>query len=447
MNEMTRMSEGHPAVTADRIPVAAYVSREYVELEKERFWPRVWQMACREEEIPNAGDFYTYDIADDSISVVRKQDGSIVAYHNVCPHRGRRLTEGCGRMGKFHCKYHGWQWNLEGKPTEVVDRHDWGSVLQDDEITLISVKVARWSGWVFINMDPDSESFEDFLGEAKEILDPFEIGEMRYVWRKRVIMPCNWKVAQEAFMEGYHVQTTHRQLLPYHDDLTFSRAHGKHALFGYAPTALFGLPSPRISDQSGDVRKGLYEFNREIWNTLRATSTDEMLSAGKRLMELPETATPFEVYGAFAQFHAEEAAKAGRPFPPITGEQLMRAGTDWNIFPNMVFLQQPTNVLSYRSRPYGDEPDKCIFEVNVLERFAPGQEPKVEVEDGGDGSNGKWRDLDWGLILEQDFQNMEEVQKGMKSRVFKEARPNPVQEIQISNFHRVYHEYIGKGME
>jgi len=438
MNEMSRIGDCN-AVTADRVPVEAYISADYVRLEKERLWPRVWQMACREEEIPKPGDFYTYDIADDSIAVVRKQDGSIAAYHNVCPHRGRRLTGGCGRMGKFHCKYHGWQWNLDGQPLEVVDRHDWDA-LPDEEIVLQQVKVALWGGWVFINMDPDSESLEEFLGEAKTLLDPFEIDRMRYAWRKRIVMPCNWKTAQEAFMEGYHVQTTHRQLLAYQDDYTYSKAFGKHAMFGYAPTALFGLPSPRISDQSGDIRKGLYEFNKEIWDTLKATTTDEMLAAGRRLMELPETATPFEVYAAFAQFHREEAAKNERPFPDISGEQLMAAGTDWNIFPNMVFLQQPTNVLAYRSRPNGDDPDSCIFEIYVLERFAPGQEPKLEVDDGGDD----WRKVQWGLILEQDFQNMQEVQKGMKSRALKVVRPNPVQEVEISNFHRVYHAYMAK---
>jgi len=373
---------------------------------------------------------------------VRKLDGTIAAYHNVCPHRGRRLTAGCGRMGKFHCKYHGWQWNLDGKPTEIVDRKDWGDALQDADVTLQPVKAASWGGWVFINMDPASESLADFLGEAKTRLDPFEMNKMRYVWRKRVIMPCNWKTAQEAFMEGYHVQTTHRQLLAYHEDYTFSAAVGRHAYFGYAPTTLFGLPSPRISDQTGDIRKGLYEFNREIWDTLKATTTEEMLAAGRRLLDLPENIGPFEAYGAFAQFHREEAAKAGRPFPDITVEQLMAAGTDWNIFPNMVFLQQPTNVLSYRSRPYGDDPHKCIFEVNVMERFAAGEEPKdVTVEDGGDD----WRKLDWGLILAQDFQNMEDVQLGMKSRAFQVARPNPVQEVEISNFHRVYHAFIGHG--
>lgn len=436
MNEMTKFAQSGP-VRPDYVPAEAYISPDYVRLEKERLWPRVWQMVCREEEIASPGEYYTYEIADESISVVRKPDGGIAAYYNVCPHRGRRLTSGCGRMGKFHCKYHGWQWNLDGEPTEVVDRHDWGDCLQDADIRLSPVQVDSWGGWVFINMDPNSESLADFLGEAKARLDPFEFDKMRYRWRKQITLPCNWKVALEAFDEGYHVQTTHRQLLARFDDLTYSQAVGKHGMFGYAPTALFGLPSPRLGEPTGDIREGLHRFNVEIWETLNATATEEMLAAGERLMELPETATPFEVYAAFAQFHREESAKNGTPWPEITVEQLMAAGTDWHIFPNMVFLQQPTNLLGYRARPNGDDPDSCIFEIYVLERFPDGKAPKVDVELGGD-----WRTVEWGLILAQDFQNMGEVQKGMKSRGFRGARPSPVQERAISNFHATLHHYL-----
>jgi hypothetical protein len=178
-------------------------------------------------------------------------------------------------------------------------------------------------------------------------------------------------------------------------------------------------------------------FNQVIWDQLKATATEEMLAAGKRLMELPEDADPLTVYTAFAQFHREESAKNNRPWPNITPEALMAAGTDWHIFPNLVFLHQPTNVLFYRARPNGDDPDSCIFEINVMERFAEGTEPGADVEIGLD-----WKSVDWGLILEQDFQNMGEIQKGMKSQGFRGARPNPVQERIISNFHRVLHHYL-----
>lgn len=425
-------------VRADFVPAAAYISREYVELEKVRLWPRVWQMTCREEEIPDPGNFYTYEIADESITIVRKTNGDIAAYYNVCPHRGRRLTSGCGKMGRFHCKYHGWKWTLDGKPLDVVDQKDWGDLLPDDDVALTPVRVGLWGGWVFITMNPDSEPLNEYLEPAKTYLDPYEMDKMRYAWRKQIVMPCNWKVALEAFNEGYHVQTTHRQLIAYMDDRTYSAAMGKHGMFGYAPTAMFGLPSPRLDEKAGDIRHGLYQFNRQVWEELAATTTTEMLRAAQRLAEeLPEDADPLTVYTEFGQFHREEAAKNNRPFPEISGEALMAAGTDWHLFPNFVMLQQPTNVLFYRTRPNGDDPDSCIFEVNVIERFAEGAEPSIEVAHGAD-----WQQVDWGLILYQDFQNMGEVQKGMKSRGFRGARTNPVQELPVSNFHRTLHHFL-----
>ena len=95
MNSLTRAPAGEGPVRDDYVPAADYISREFLELEKRQLWPRVWQMACREEEIPNVGDYYTYDILDDSLVVVRTGAQSFAAYHNVCPHRGRRLTAGC----------------------------------------------------------------------------------------------------------------------------------------------------------------------------------------------------------------------------------------------------------------------------------------------------------------------------------------------------------------
>ena len=429
-------------VRIDFVPAAGYISPEHARLEKERLWPRVWQMACREEEIPNPGDYYTYNIADESIAVVRTETGDIAAYYNVCPHRGRRLTTGCGKMGRFHCKYHGWKWSLDGKPLDVIDRQDWGDLLQDPDITLQAVKVGRWGGWVFINMDPESESLDQYLAPAKPFLDPFEFEKMRYRWRRQITLPANWKVALEAFNEGYHVQTTHRQLLVAFDDMTYSAAYGPHGMFGYEPTRLTGLPSPRIADEEtrakASMRDGFAWFVRNIWETLDATATTAMVRAVDRMKEaLPQDAPMMDVFGTYARFHREEADKDGTPWPYITIEQMMAAGTDWHIFPNMVFLQQPTNLLGYRARPNGDDPDSCIFEIYVLERFAPGQEPKVEIETATD-----WTQVDWGLILAQDFQNMGEIQQGMKSRGFKGARPSPVQERAISNFHQTLHHYL-----
>ena len=89
------MSDYSPdEVRDDYVPKADFLDRRFHELEKEHLWPRVWQIACREDEVPNAGDYIVYDIADDSIIVARGGDGALRAFHNVCPHRGTQLAEG-----------------------------------------------------------------------------------------------------------------------------------------------------------------------------------------------------------------------------------------------------------------------------------------------------------------------------------------------------------------
>ncbi|MCJ2181003.1 Rieske 2Fe-2S domain-containing protein, partial [Novosphingobium album (ex Hu et al. 2023)] len=73
-------------------PVEAFLSKDYLEAEKKLLWPKVWQMVERVEDLPNPGDWMTYNVADESVIVLRKDDGLFKAFHNVCPHRGRQLV-------------------------------------------------------------------------------------------------------------------------------------------------------------------------------------------------------------------------------------------------------------------------------------------------------------------------------------------------------------------
>src|SRR3546814_1195377 len=140
-------------------------------------------MACREEEIPNVGDFYTYDIVDQSIIVIRVAPDEIKAYYNVCPHRGRTITEVCGHAARLFCKYHGWSWKLDGTIAKVVDRHEWpAESLTDDDLDLVPAKLGRWTGWVYINLDPDSISLEEHPSPAKAYRATSDIGGLNYNW-------------------------------------------------------------------------------------------------------------------------------------------------------------------------------------------------------------------------------------------------------------------------
>jgi hypothetical protein len=79
------------------IPIERYLSREWHDLEVRKVWKKTWQVACREEDIPNPGDYIVYDIVDDSVLVARMPDGSIKAYINACLHRGTELCVGQGQ--------------------------------------------------------------------------------------------------------------------------------------------------------------------------------------------------------------------------------------------------------------------------------------------------------------------------------------------------------------
>ena len=101
----------------------------------------------------------------------------------------------------------------------------------------------------------------------------------------------------------------------------------------------------------------------------------------------------------------------------------------------------PLGLLGYRARPVGNNPDQCIFDVYSLQRYPEGKEPVVEHQWTNDLTD---KDF-WGLVLSQDYENVEQVQKGMKSKGFKGAKPNPKQEVPVLNFHRALRAFIDKG--
>jgi len=423
------------------VPTEAYLSADYAKTERDKLWRKVWQVACRAEEIEQIGDFVTYDILDDSVVIVRTDAETIAAYHNVCPHRGRRLVDGgCGHARSFKCGFHGWSWGIDGKNLGVVRKAGYGDSLSADDIRLHDVKVDTWGGWVFVNLDPGCVPLTEYLGEVAPLLDPFEMVKMRYNWRQWLRFPCNWKVAIEAFNEGYHVLGTHPQIAVYSDKPTWSRSLGIHGNFGSASREGVGGATAGAAG-APDMRIGLAVSLTQIWEEVKATTTQSMVDIARNLVnELPEGTPAHEVHLHFMKRVIEEDARNGITWPMLDPAHVADAGTDVHIFPNTVIIFGPTFALCYRARPDGYDPDSCIFEVYTLERFAPGTEPKPD--------NLFKPDLDlasWPKVLLQDFSNMGQVQKGMKSMAFGMARPHPIEEEAVVNFHRVLESYMGSG--
>ena len=429
------------------LPLEAYVSQDYARAERDKLWRKVWLQAGRVEDMPEVGDFLTFNILDDSVLITRAGESNIRAFHNVCSHRGRQLVDipdgrrnARGHTKQFTCGYHGWRYDLDGRNSHVIHREDWQGALADDCTGLTPVKVDTWGGWIWICLAADAEPLRDYLEPAASMLDPFELQNMRCRWRKWCIFNCNWKVALEAFAETYHVQTTHPELNKFGQFRGWAKAHGRHSNIGYdAPKEMDKNQQAKLRIGSGaDARRSTAEMQTYIWEKANTNTTQTLVDAALRLEdELPEGTPSDQVLRHWlASAQAYDEAR-GVTWPSVDPEHVGRSGTAWQIFPNFQIGHSVNNMLCYSARPYGYDPDRCYFEAAVYELYPKGEEPATEWEYCPPTAKA------WCYVLSQDFSNMAAVQRGMKSLAFRGARPNPYMERSIANLHRNLAEYMG----
>ncbi|MEU0538573.1 aromatic ring-hydroxylating dioxygenase subunit alpha [Nocardia sp. NPDC005978] len=437
-----------PLATPKQIGVEAYISPEYARAEGDKLWAKIWQQVCRVEEIAKVGDYLTYEIMADSIIVVRTAPDTIRAYHNVCAHRGRRLVDtppgahdARGAARQFVCGFHGWRYDLEGRNTFAAEREDWTCGLTERNDGLARVQVDTWGGWVFINMDPECEPLRDYLEPAASLLEHFELENMRYRWRRWLTFDCNWKVAFEAFMETYHVPYTHPEFMNFGQFLGWARAQGKHSNIGYdAPKGMEENQAKVRLGSGPDARLATAELQNFTWENANTNTTRTLVDVANRLVdEVPEGTPAPEVLRYWLDTARAEDEARGVIWPKIDPAVVARAGTAWQIFPNFQIGHALNNMLCYRFRPYGQDPDKCVFEAAVFELFPLGEEPETEWEYTPVGDPG------WRTVLPQDFDNMAAVQQGMKSRGFSGPKPNPYRERSVVNLHHNLATYMGTG--
>jgi len=447
MNDISKVVEtAEDLVEPVTYGVEAYISEDYARAERDKLWRKVWQQAGRLEEIPEVGNFLTYDIMDDSIIVVRTAPDTIKAYYNVCSHRGRRLVDtppgqknATGDRTKFICGFHGWTYDLAGKCTYILEKDDWQGVLNDDRTRLGEVKVDTWGGWIWVNFDPDCGPLSEFLDRAATMLDPFELQNMRPRWRKWIVFDCNWKVAMEAFAEIYHVEVTHPEFMNFGEFRGWGRAQGLHSNIGYdAPKGLEENQAKLRLGSGADPRKSTAEMQIYTWEQVNTNTTRTLVDAALRLVdELPEGTPAAQVSKHWLDSARRDDEARGVFWPKVDPAHTAASGTSWQVFPNFQIGHAVNNMLCYSARPYGTNPDKCYFEVAVYELYPKGQEPDAPWE------YTEKDDPKWGSVLPQDFSNMAAVQQGMKNGGFRGTLPNPYRERSIANLHRNLARYMG----
>jgi phenylpropionate dioxygenase-like ring-hydroxylating dioxygenase large terminal subunit len=362
-----------------RVSAQRYTSRAFHELEREKVWKKAWQMACREEELVEVGDHVVYDVAGLSFLVVRSAPGEIKAFYNACLHRGRQLREVDGRVAELRCAFHGWCWGLDGALKEVPCQWDFPDVTPE-RYRLPEVKVGTWGGFVFVNPDPHCEPLDAYIGDLARHFERWPLEERFKEVHVAKILRCNWKLAQEAFMEAYHVVATHPQLLPGIGD-----ANSQYDVFGNFSRAITpnGTPSPHVK-----------------WEPTQQDMLDAMLD--RNLDEPPALVVQA---GETAREVAARARREGlRPVLGARADLLSDAELDdsfyYTLFPNF-HPWGAYNRIVYRFRPNGDDHRSCIMECMYLSPFTGKRPPPAKIH--------------W-LSADQDFTEAPEL--GLLARVF-----------------------------
>lgn len=452
MPEMTTANEalaaGVPFAMQEptRVPAPRYYDRGFARLEHERLWSRTWQMACRLEEIPDPGDFVEYRIGDQSLIVVRLDHQTIRAYHNACRHRGTELAKGSGsfRGGQITCPFHGWRWNLDGTNSFVygVEGFAPDTVAQAD-LCLPQARVGTWGGCAWVNLDPDAPPLLEALDPMPSLLDPLGIDRMRVVWWKSTLLPANWKLAMEAFIEGYHIMASHPQITQGQGE-AYDPAALDYAVHANGHSSYTNRPGSqrrhrRQVDYEDEV-EALIEASRLLCEGLEAMTLPRDLHVIETLRHrpVPETGS---LGGELVKAIYEHAHQAGIPLPKLAPEALARWGGVFFVFPNFFVLPQYGNALSYRFRPVDDDPEHCLLELWSVTIPGPGEEPGRPVLQGpfppDDGEH-------WAPIPLQDFSNITRQQRGLHNRTLDTVRISNVYEVGIANLHHEIDRYLAR---
>ncbi|WP_380875942.1 hypothetical protein ACFB49_06660 [Sphingomonas sp. DBB INV C78] len=411
-----------------------YLDAKYVPEEIEKIWKKKWQVACREEDIPAVGDRVSYDVGPLSFLIVRSGENEFKAFWNSCRHRARRLCSDTPQSGDMiQCPFHAWSYDLSGRLTWVPRWEEFDQATPKN-YSLRPVQCDTWGGNVFINPDLEAGPLSEALGiMPQHFLDcPQEDRYTAIRIKKKV--KINWKSGLEAFLEGYHVLTTHPSGMPIFGS-TYTQTDcwedDKASVSRLITPAL--IPdgwvkddiSPRTSLELFCNTYGLPVPPEGVGNTI----AEARAYAAEKTIEL-------------------HGAEAGVDFTGRSISYLVDMH-QWYAFP--AFFPWWGEGLSwwYNFTPLGESPDECVMEIRWLRPLVKGAaHPKlpethwIEFDEQG-------RDFpatgQVGYIMDEDMENMEEVHRGMKAADPAVARPilASEQEIRVRHFHEAYIKAMG----
>ncbi len=428
--EIMRVESPAMGLGTGDVSIERYFSKEWHDQEVQKVWRKTWQLACRVEDIAGIGDHILYEIVHDSLIVVRTGPGEIRAYVNSCLHRGTQLRTEAGCVNKFRCPFHGFTWSLDGKLIDVPGAWDFPN-LDRAKFNLPEAKVGVWAGFVFINFDLTCEPLDSYLEILPEHFAAFKLEERWKAAHVAKVMPCNWKLAMEAFCEAFHVRCAHPQVLAYYGDQNTQYDVYPGVRHVSRMISVQGVPSPSLRDVADET-------------VIKHMRRDIPFFDGKPIEVGPgETAR-----GKLAERARDKISRSSKTDMSKLSDTESLDLIEYMLFPNMVPWGGQSLPICYRFRPLGDDPEKSIMEIMFLFAKAPDGSHPPAAKITWLGIDEPWSNAkelgSAAMVADQDTDNLKRIQKGLRASKKPGVTLAEYQESRIRHFHETLDTYMAK---
>jgi phenylpropionate dioxygenase-like ring-hydroxylating dioxygenase large terminal subunit len=421
-----------------KVPLSRYYDRAFAKFEQEKLWKKVWQFACREEDIPAVGDRIPYTVGETSFMIVRTGASEFRAFYNACLHRGTRLCDGLSSGESVRCPFHAWEWNLDGSLKNIPSRWDFPQV-KTSEYSLPEAKVGTWGGFIFINPDLNAAPLSASLGILAEHFKTFEPEQRFTAFHISKKVRANWKVVLEAFLESYHVVETHSDALSFTGDASTQYDiwdDGKgHISRLITPSA---VPSPHLGDEAS------------IANAVNATFQAFALAMPGVPVPTFDASSQLSGRAQVAEWRRQMMGVGlARDFSSVPDSSMIDS-IQYYMFPNFCPWYGEGLPLVYQFLPYGDDPNESVMNVRLTAPVPGGGAPRPPSAPirhiGFDEAFNTAPEIGLlSIIFDQDMSNLPRIQAGLKAA--EEGRAvttlGRYQEQRIRHFHDVLSATLG----
>jgi phenylpropionate dioxygenase-like ring-hydroxylating dioxygenase large terminal subunit len=360
-----------------------YQDQNVFDREIDRVFLKAWHYACHASQIPEVGDYLLFEMAGESVIIVRNQDRGVSALINVCRHRGSRVClEPSGRRKLHVCPYHGWTYDLDGAlRTARYTKDDFDRSLHG----LKTAQVREFHGMIFVNLDPNAVPFDLIEQDLDDRLRPYRLADTKVAATRTYPIEANWKLAVENYTECYHCRIAHPE---------YSKGH------------TLAIPERKTD---------------KLQETTDARSESVGLSTGYFSHSFEKSRpvgldTEYQRYPLFEGY--ETGSKDGKGLAPLLGDLKGYDGgaTDLHMGPMTFFLAYCDHVVIYHFSPH--TVNSCSCTITWLVNADAEQDRDYELKDL------TWL---WDVTTIADKKIIEDNQSGVNSRFYE---PGPFTEME-----------------